>query len=200
MSAIASPASFWARVRVGEGCWLWMGGKDDQGYGSLGWQGKVMRAHQVAWALSGLKLPADAQLRHLCPERACCNPEHLTIRRKGGRAQRSSQCKCGAMVMSRARDPRHVQCSRCRKARGAKRARATRLYFLPGARSPSEHEVQLMEQAEPERVTLLQAEALVRAWQRGKRQAGQCGCGGKSVFISGQCLKCELGGAVRIEA
>ena len=75
------PASvkFFLRVDThGEnGCWLWTGAKNANGYGSFGYTTKKTKlAHRYSYEI--LRGPIEAQtLDHLCRVRACVNPDHL---------------------------------------------------------------------------------------------------------------------------
>ncbi|MET9080001.1 HNH endonuclease [Streptomyces sp. NPDC004232] len=79
-------AKFWTRVDRSGGpnaCWPWAGGKPDA-YGHTA-AGKGMtgsaNAHVVAFTLAmGLRKAPDwaLVLRHLCDNKPCCNPAHLT--------------------------------------------------------------------------------------------------------------------------
>jgi hypothetical protein len=72
------PARMARRIIVGpEGCWEWTGARASNGYGSVGYMGKVGSAHRVAYTLLVGEVPGDLQLDHLCRVRHCCNPTHL---------------------------------------------------------------------------------------------------------------------------
>lgn len=60
------------------GCWVWLGRKNDSGYGILNWFGKQQqRAHRISYQIHGGELePADV-LRHSCDNPPCVNPAHL---------------------------------------------------------------------------------------------------------------------------
>lgn len=58
-------------------CWPWTGGLDTGGYGSLGVDRSVRRAHLVSLELVGRTPAADQQADHLCRFRPCGNPDHL---------------------------------------------------------------------------------------------------------------------------
>ena len=73
--------------RSDKGCWVWTGNISRNGYGlmsglRMGKKGKVF-AHRVAWAIhNGFKiteLPARLSIDHICRNRACVNPAHLTL-------------------------------------------------------------------------------------------------------------------------
>jgi hypothetical protein len=82
-------ATFWARVQVGEPdeCWPWLGGKNNTGYGTLRWGGKIAVAHRVAAVLyaivKSIEAPKDRRnsgfILHDCDNPGCCNPAHFTV-------------------------------------------------------------------------------------------------------------------------
>lgn len=67
---------FWSKVNKTETCWLWTGNIHN-GYGRIGIDYKMKKAHQIAWLLSGNTIPDGHIIRHKCRSRNCCNPEHL---------------------------------------------------------------------------------------------------------------------------
>jgi HNH endonuclease len=75
---------FWAKVDKTPGhgpngdCWLWMAGhRADYGAFSLG--GRMIRAHRLAFRLSGGKLKPGLVVMHTCDVTRCCNPAHLRL-------------------------------------------------------------------------------------------------------------------------
>lgn len=72
---------FWRHVAKTDGCWLWQGWKDKDGYGSMEDKasGKKLKAHRVAYALQRGPIPPGMLVRHSCDEPACCNPAHLLL-------------------------------------------------------------------------------------------------------------------------
>jgi hypothetical protein len=61
-----------------DGCWLWTGSKDQNGYGmvrvpDIG----VRRVHRIAYEHLVGPIPDGLQTDHLCRVRACANPAHL---------------------------------------------------------------------------------------------------------------------------
>jgi hypothetical protein len=70
---------FWPRVQKTDGCWLWTGHPDDEGYGQIslgGANGKRIRATAAAWLLTYGYLPELAML-HTCDNPSCIKPDHL---------------------------------------------------------------------------------------------------------------------------
>ncbi len=57
-----------------EGCWLWRGSIDAEGYGRIG---RNQSAHRVAYELLVGPIPQGLTIDHLCRVRHCVNPAHL---------------------------------------------------------------------------------------------------------------------------
>lgn len=64
------------RVQITEsGCWEWQQSLNPRtGYGQIGF--KPYTAHRLAFYFTHSRYP-DEQTRHMCHNRACCNPDHL---------------------------------------------------------------------------------------------------------------------------
>lgn len=76
-----------------DGCWLWTGHLDDEGYGRIGVGEQRLRAHRVLYEHLVGPIPAGLQLDHkchnddpackggrTCKHRRCCRPDHLIPR------------------------------------------------------------------------------------------------------------------------
>lgn len=76
---------FWSKVTVPDtwdGCWLWTGAVNGNGYGYLGRPGKNNGheyAHRYSYMLHKGKIPPELEISHLCNVRNCINPDHLEV-------------------------------------------------------------------------------------------------------------------------
>jgi hypothetical protein len=68
---------FWSKVLISDGCWVWTGTTDKDGYGVLGVDGRFVRAHRFAYELLVGPIPEGLELDHLCFNRPCVNPGDL---------------------------------------------------------------------------------------------------------------------------
>lgn len=59
------------------GCWIWSGRMDRDGYGRLDVAGRNVLAHRLSYEASVGPIPGDLTLDHLCRVTACVNPAHL---------------------------------------------------------------------------------------------------------------------------
>lgn len=66
------------RILVGDGCWVWPGAKNSQGYGRIGAGGRTWAyTHRVVYEALVGPIPDGLDLDHLCRNPSCCNPAHL---------------------------------------------------------------------------------------------------------------------------
>jgi hypothetical protein len=72
-------ARFWSKVKRNgtNGCIEWIGAVDRGGYGRFLLNGKIARAHRVAWEIANGPIAPGLLVRHLCRNRRCVNPAHL---------------------------------------------------------------------------------------------------------------------------
>ena len=79
----------WSRVDMSagpDGCWLWMGGLNANGYGQIRREpeGNAIRGiktttHRVAWELTHGAIPENLGVCHRCDTPRCVNPLHLWL-------------------------------------------------------------------------------------------------------------------------
>lgn len=60
------------------GCWLWTGSTLASGYGQQYWGGKNWKTHRLSYWLFIKEDDSAEVIRHLCGNRRCCNPLHLS--------------------------------------------------------------------------------------------------------------------------
>ena len=76
----ADKERFWKKVdQPDEGCWLWRGMKFSQGYGAFKADGKLCKAHRVAYAYAKGPIPAGLVVCHACDTPQCVRPDHLFV-------------------------------------------------------------------------------------------------------------------------
>lgn len=124
-----------------DGCWIFSGAKNPEGYGVVkigGRSGRTHLTHRLTFARYIGPLDPALQIDHLCRVRACCNPLHLeqvtpkvnSQRSRAGlvasiRAQQVTHCPQGHpydainTYYSPSAAYRHRQCLVCRRARSA---------------------------------------------------------------------------------
>jgi HNH endonuclease len=81
------------------GCHIWHGPLK-QGYGWLQYQGRMWRAHRLAWTVKHGSIPKGMILCHRCNVRRCVNPDHLAL---GTRADNNADIKAGRIRLADAR-------------------------------------------------------------------------------------------------
>lgn len=74
-----TPEDFWVRVEQSDGCWLWTGQRDKDGYGHVWYGGIGQVASRLAWELTHGPIPAGYFALHSCDNPPCCRPDHLFL-------------------------------------------------------------------------------------------------------------------------
>lgn len=72
-----APGRRTGHVVLPNGCWRWVGAMRENGYGALGFNGRVRQAHRIYYERARGPVPASLDLDHLCRNRWCVNPDHL---------------------------------------------------------------------------------------------------------------------------
>lgn len=68
---------FWNKVNKTPTCWLWVGAKNDSGYGQIRINSKCYYAHRLSFEMAGGVIPEKWVIDHLCREPSCIRPSHL---------------------------------------------------------------------------------------------------------------------------
>lgn len=74
----ATQDRFWQKTRrLENGCWQWLAGTDQKGYGLISINKRRWRAHRYAYEALVGPIPDGLVLDHLCRNHGCVNPKHL---------------------------------------------------------------------------------------------------------------------------
>ncbi len=70
---------FWSQVSIGswKECWIWEGGTNADGYGTIRVDGKLVLTHRFSYKLQHGSIPVGLIVMHTCDTPPCINPRHL---------------------------------------------------------------------------------------------------------------------------
>jgi hypothetical protein len=61
------------------GCIMWVGVWDTNGYGNFHCKGKILKAHRIAWEIANGPIPEGLHCCHSCDQPWCVNVKHLFL-------------------------------------------------------------------------------------------------------------------------
>jgi hypothetical protein len=70
---------FHSRYTRGNGCWLWSGACDQDGYGVIKYKKRQYRVHRVMYELCNGPIPNGKVVMHTCDVPGCVRPDHLKV-------------------------------------------------------------------------------------------------------------------------
>lgn len=66
-------------TETADGCWVWTGALQTNGYGQTTLAGRRRLVHRVVYTVLVADIPDGLTIDHLCRVRACVNPWHLDV-------------------------------------------------------------------------------------------------------------------------
>lgn len=115
-----TPVRLWSKVEKGDGCWVWTGTVNSDGYGQLWTNHRHTKVHRLAWELKNGPIPAGLFVCHHCDNRRCVRPEHLflgtnrdNMKDAGAKGRFQHQRWTAPCVNGHAPDARDTQCAEC---------------------------------------------------------------------------------------
>lgn len=71
---------FWAKVEKSpDGCWMWTGTKNADGYGIIFIDKKRYLTHRLSWEIHFGEIPVGLFICHHCDIPGCARPDHLFL-------------------------------------------------------------------------------------------------------------------------
>lgn len=68
-----------SNIKVVGGCWEYQGVLSKYGYAIISVNGKSERVHRASYREFVGEIPSGLVVMHICDNRGCCNPSHLTV-------------------------------------------------------------------------------------------------------------------------
>lgn len=66
--------------KIDNGCWIWKGSTDRDGYGLMSIDDRSRRVHRISYEVfKEEKIPFDKNACHSCDTPACVNPDHIFV-------------------------------------------------------------------------------------------------------------------------
>jgi len=63
------------------GCWYWVGDKDDEGFGIFKVGIRTWMVHELSWKVfGGSPIPTGVTVTQACGNRLCASPKHLELK------------------------------------------------------------------------------------------------------------------------
>ena len=98
MRKIPVAKRFLSKFTITEGCWIWRGAPDCDGYGIITSGGKNILAHRFSYTFHIGPIPEGLLVCHKCDNRICVRPDHLftgTVQDNNKDRDQKGRCRGG---------------------------------------------------------------------------------------------------------